>query len=160
MVFSLQKRFLVFLLLPVTLSLLIMGVTSFIYARSYLLDEWSSMVRLKLEKTAHQVRMRLDRKRAVIQMMEDADLNPESTVIEAFLSQELSKMKGVLSVEVIPVVPNKSISEKPPASGTTNGGGAMCDIPDGAVNRPCVADQEIANDIRPMGVDHHSHMER
>ena len=91
MVFSLQKRFLVFLLLPVTLSLLIMGVTSFIYARSYLLDEWSSMVRLKLEKTAHQVRMRLDRKRAVMQMMVDADLNPESTVIEAFLSQNFLK---------------------------------------------------------------------
>ena len=69
-------------------------------------------------------------------------------------------MKGVLSVEVIPVVPNKSISEKTPASGTTNGGGAMCDIPDGAVNHPYVADQEIANDIRPMGVDHHSPMER
>ena len=47
MVFSLQKRFLVFLLLPVTLTLAIVGVTSFIYARSYLLDEWGAMVRLK-----------------------------------------------------------------------------------------------------------------
>ncbi|MGO8878886.1 MAG: adenylate/guanylate cyclase domain-containing protein [Desulfomonilaceae bacterium] len=160
MVFSLQKRFLVFLLLPVTLSLLIMGVTSFIYARSYLLDEWSSMVKLKLEKTAHQVRMRLDRKRAMIHLMEDAEVNPEATVIEAFLAQEFSKMEGVLSVEVIPVTPNKSISEKPPASGTTNGGSAMCDIPNGAVKRPCAADQESASYIKSVGADHHAHMER
>ncbi len=63
------------------------------------------MVKLKLEKTAHQVRMRLDRKRAMIHLMEDAEVNPEATVIEAFLAQELSKMEGVISVEVVPVTP-------------------------------------------------------
>jgi hypothetical protein len=160
MIFSLQKRFLVFLVLPVTLSLLIMGVTSFIYARSYLLDEWSSMVRLKLEKTAHQVQMRLDRKRAVIKMMEDADVNPEATVIEAFLTQEVSKMEGVLSAEILPVTPNNSISVKPTAPGTTNVAGVMCDIPDGDFKRPCATDQESASDIGPMGADHHERMER
>ncbi len=160
MVFSLQKRFLVFLLLPVILSLIIVGATSFIYARSYLLDEWASMVKLKLEKTAHQVRMRLDRKRAMIHLMENAEVNPEATVIEAFLAQEFSKMEGVLSVEVVPVTPNKPISEKPPAPGTTNGGGPMCDIPNGAVKRPCATDQESASYIKSMGMDHHAHMER
>jgi len=160
MVFSLQKRFLVFLLLPVTLTLAIVGVTSFIYARSYLLDEWGAMVRLKLEKTAHQVRMRLDRKRAMMRLMENAGVNPEATAIEAFLAQELTKMEGVISVEILPLTPSKSISGNNPASQTADAKRAMCEIPDGSDQHPCVGDQKGASYFSSSRMNQHERMER
>jgi adenylate cyclase len=160
MVFSLQKRFFVFLLLPVTLSLAIVGVTSFIYARSYLLDEWGAMVKLKLEKTAHQVRMRLDRKRAMMRLMADAEVNPEATAIEAFLAQELSKMQGVISVEVLPLTPSKSTSGNTPPSETADSKRAMCEIPEGQAQRPCGADRKGASYFSSSPMNQHERMER
>ncbi|MCL5126414.1 MAG: HAMP domain-containing protein [Deltaproteobacteria bacterium] len=111
MVFSLQKRFLLLLLLPVTLSLTITGVTLFIYTRSYLLDDWTSMVKLRFEKTAHQVQMQLDKKRTVVDMIADAETNPGATAIQAFLSHQLSEMEGVLSVEILSMSPSASRPE-------------------------------------------------
>lgn len=107
MIFSLQKRFLVFLLLPVVLIVLVSGVASFLYARSYLLDEWKAMTKLRLEWTAHQIRMRLDSKRELINLVVKAETTSDSTVIQAFLTQQLSEMPGVRSVELQPLSPTR-----------------------------------------------------
>ena len=69
MIFSVQKRFLVFLLLPVVLILLVSGVASFLYARSYLLDGWTAMTKLRLEWTAHQIQMRLNSRRELMDLI-------------------------------------------------------------------------------------------
>jgi adenylate cyclase len=112
MIFSLQKRFLVFLLLPVVLILLVSGVASFLYARSYLLDEWTATTKLRLEWTAHQIRMRLDSKREFINLMVKAETSPGSTVIQTFLKEQLSEMPGVRSVELLPLYSNESKSQE------------------------------------------------
>ena len=100
------------------------------------------MVRLKLEKTAHQVKMRLDRKRAMMRLMEDAEVNPEATVIEGLSCSTTSKMEGVISVEVLPLSPSKSTLGNTPTSATIDSKRAMCEIPDGSAQHPCGADLE------------------
>ncbi|MGB6068309.1 MAG: adenylate/guanylate cyclase domain-containing protein [Desulfomonilaceae bacterium] len=119
MIFSLQKRFLVFLLLPVVLIVLISGVASFFYARSYLLDEWTATTKLRLEWTAHQIQMRLDSKRELIDLIVKAETTRGSTIVQAFLTQQLSEMPGVRSVELQPLSPNEPNSQETP--GPTNG---------------------------------------
>jgi adenylate cyclase len=99
MIFSLQKRFLVFLLFPVLLILLIAGLASFLYARSFLLDQWNVIARLGLEKTAHQIRMRLDEKREIMELITAAEKARDSST-QSFLIQELRAQKGVLSVDL------------------------------------------------------------
>lgn len=100
MVFSLQRRFLLFLFLPVILFFLIAGVASYMYARSYLLDQWGATAKVKLERTAHQIKMKLDSKRELIDLIVEAETIPDSTVTQAFLLQQLSKREGVSFVDI------------------------------------------------------------
>jgi len=101
MVFSLQKRFFVFLLLPVVLVLLILGVASFLYARSFLLDQWNLTTKLMLEKTAHQIRMRLDEKREMMELIALSEKSGDPT--QSFLIQELRNQRGVMAADLKPV---------------------------------------------------------
>jgi hypothetical protein len=98
MIFSLQKRFLVLLLLPVLLVLSILGLASFLYARSFLLDQWNLTTKLSLEKTAHQIRMRLDEKREMMGLIALAEKTGDPT--QSFLIQELRKQRGVLAANL------------------------------------------------------------
>ena len=100
MVFSLQKRFFVFLLLPVVLVLLILGLASFLYARSFLLDQWNLTTKLSLEKTAHQIRMRLDEKREMMELIALSEKSGDPT--QSFLIQELRNQRGVMAADLKP----------------------------------------------------------
>jgi len=123
MIFSLQKRFLVLLLLPVILVLLILGVASFLYARSFLLDQWNLTTRLSLEKTAHQIRMRLDEKREMMELIALAEKTGDHA--QAFLIQELRNQRGVLAANLVTVSPDQSpIQGKESTGGTTGGNNA------------------------------------
>jgi adenylate cyclase len=118
MVFSLQKRFLLVLMLPVTLILLATAIASFVYARSYLLEEWKSVTKLRLEKTSHQIQMRLDRVRSLIDLIVRAQSDPRAEVLQAFLSHQISGIDGVRSVEILPIRSNE------PVSNTSHGRGS------------------------------------
>ena len=123
MVFSLQKRFFVFLLLPVILVLLMLGVASFFYARSFLLDQWNLTTKLSLEKTAHQIRMRLDEKREMMELIALSEKSGDPT--QSFLIQELRNQRGVMAVntktvsENLPAIENKE-SNAPAVNGNTD----------------------------------------
>jgi class 3 adenylate cyclase len=119
MIFSLQKRFLVFLLVPVVLILLASGIASFLYARSYLLDEWKTTSKLRLAWTAHQIQMRLNSKRELLDLIVKAEKAPDASIIQAYLSRELSAMPGVRFVDIQSV---SSPAQKPAeASAETDG---------------------------------------
>lgn len=111
MVFTLQKRFLVFLLLPVTVILLIAGVSSFLYAGSSLLQQWKSSAMLKLEKTAHQIQMRVDEKRELIKLIVEAEGVPNGTLTQAFLAERLSHQPGVRFVDIEELGPSNKQSK-------------------------------------------------
>ncbi|MEJ2718527.1 MAG: adenylate/guanylate cyclase domain-containing protein [Deltaproteobacteria bacterium] len=100
MIFSLQRRFLISLLIPVTLVVLVISVVSFMYARTYLLDQWESTAMLKLEKTAHQIQMRLAGKKEFIELIVEADGIPNGTLTQAFLAGRLAQQPGVHFVDI------------------------------------------------------------
>jgi adenylate cyclase len=103
MSFSLQTRFLVFLLLPVTLILLGAGYASLNYARSALQEQWTSAVQLRLEKTAHQIQMRLDEKKELMELVAKAEGIPNGGITQTFLLQRLQDLPGVRFVDIEPV---------------------------------------------------------
>jgi len=100
MVFSLEKRFLVFLLIPLTLIVGLLAFGNFFVARSYLLAQWAESTRLKLEKAAHQITMELDEKMELITLIGKAENVPHGDLLQAFLIQQLSATKGVNFVDV------------------------------------------------------------
>jgi adenylate cyclase len=97
---SLQTRFLVFLLLPVTLILLGSGYASLNYARSAVQEQWTSAVQLTLEKAAHQIQMRLDEKQEFMELIAQAEDIPNGPITQAFLIQRLLGLTGVRFVDL------------------------------------------------------------
>ena len=126
MVFSLQRRFLLFLLLPVVLIIFVTGFASFMYARSYLLEQWRTSAMFRLERTAHQIRMHLDEKRRFMDLIAEADGIPGGPRIQSFLLAQLQKEQGVFSVDIRPI-------------GGANEGGSTKETPvviDGSQQKP------------------------
>jgi adenylate cyclase len=121
MIFSLQKRFLILLLLPVSLVLLITGVTAFMYARSNLMDQWSSSARLRLEKAAHKIEMRLDEKRYIMEIIAEAASTPEHGATQMFLVQKLADQPGVSFVDLQTFTLNKGAKDPTTESFFPNG---------------------------------------
>ncbi len=102
MTFSLQKRFSLFVLLPVGVILAGTGIGSFLYASYYLVDQWRSTAVLKLEKTAHQIQMRLDDKLRLIELFAESEETRHGNETKAFLIEQLRRQAGVRSVEIEP----------------------------------------------------------
>jgi adenylate cyclase len=100
MIFSLQKRFALLLLLPVALILVLVGVAGFFYAREYLLQQWRDIARLELEKTAHVITMRLDEKLELINLIAKSENIPDHYITQAYLIQQLAQKPGVLFVDI------------------------------------------------------------
>jgi adenylate cyclase len=100
MIFSLQRRFLVLLLLPVALIVVITGVAGFCYSRNYLLELWIISIRLNLDKAAHQITMKLNEKLGLIDLISKAEETPERDVTQAFLIQQLAATDGVRFVDI------------------------------------------------------------
>lgn len=121
MIFSLQRRFLVFLLVPVTLILVVTGGAGFLFARKYLLEQWSDTVRLRLDKAAHQISMRLNEKLTLIDLITKAERIPSRDVTQAFLIQQLTEQPGVLFVDLEPIERDKEEDLKNGLSGQNMG---------------------------------------
>lgn len=116
MIFSLQKRFLLFLLIPVALLLLVAGVAGFFYARAFLVDQWVEATQLRLEKAAHQIEMRLHEKLAMISLIQKAEDIPNGYLTQTYLIQQLAQSQGVRFVDI-----ERSPIEE---NGSQNGDGA------------------------------------
>lgn len=112
MIFSLQRRFIVFLLAPVTVVLVVAGVAGFFYARKFLLEQWVDTVRLRLSHTAHEITMKLDEKLALINLISKAENTPNQEVTQAFLVQQLTQQDGVIFVDIEPVQEGSEDSSK------------------------------------------------
>jgi len=108
MIFSLQRRFFLLLLLPVALILVATGLAGFFWAQAHLLEEWQVSTKLVLEQAVHQINMRLDEKLELIRLIVKAESVPGSDVTAAFLIQQLAQQEGVRLVDVESAAPSKS----------------------------------------------------
>jgi class 3 adenylate cyclase len=107
MIFSLQRRFLLLLFLPVVVILVAAGVASFFYARGYLLEQWTASSKLRLEKTAHEIQMRLEEKRELINLIADSDSMSQPAATQSFLVERLRGQEGVLFVNIKVISPEE-----------------------------------------------------
>ncbi|MBW1982324.1 MAG: SpoIIE family protein phosphatase [Deltaproteobacteria bacterium] len=95
---SLQQRLLFFLLLPVTLLLVAMGIVGFLYARNILFAEWQEAAILKLQRAAHDVDMRLDRPRELLDLFHKTGGIPDNSAIQSWILEQLQGLEGVARV--------------------------------------------------------------
>lgn len=125
MIFSLQKRFLVFLLLPVAIVVTAFGFAGFIYSKGYLVDQWLISVQLQLEQAAHEINMSLEQKLELISLISKAEETPNRNITQGFLIQELLEKPGVRFVDIVgPDIQDSSESNRT-AQSDDAGSGAL-----------------------------------
>jgi phosphoserine phosphatase RsbU/P len=97
---SLQQRLLLFLMLPVALSLIGMGIAGFIYARDALLSQWQEAAILRLGRAAHQVDMQLGRTKHWIGALNGAGESSDPEIIFDWVVKQLKAQEGVVRVDL------------------------------------------------------------
>jgi sigma-B regulation protein RsbU (phosphoserine phosphatase) len=97
---SLQQRTLFFILIPTFLLLFGMSIAGYLFVRTMLLNQWGETAIAKLQRTAHQVDMRLRKPKELLQLLqgdEGADTDRE------FLGYILEKVKATYGVTAVQV---------------------------------------------------------
>jgi sigma-B regulation protein RsbU (phosphoserine phosphatase) len=97
---SLQQRLSLFLILPVALLLILMGIAGFIYARNLLLSQWREASILKLQRAAHQVDMRLEHVKEWIQVFNQTPVGQDTAAIHDLTIAQLKKQDAVDQVHL------------------------------------------------------------
>ena len=96
---TLQQRLVLFLLLPVAVLLLGVGLGGFFYARRALVAQWGEAALLKLQRAAHNVDMRLNRPKQWVDMIGTVP-HPNGDVLQKFVVEKLRTMDGVVEVHL------------------------------------------------------------
>ncbi len=117
---SLERRFFIFLLVPVAIMVAAFGFWGFIFARGYLLDQWLISIHLQLEKAAHEISMALNEKLELVNLIARAEHTPDRDITQAFLIQELTEKPGVRFVDII-APPSRATKERMPQTEDSNG---------------------------------------
>ncbi|MBC8246212.1 MAG: SpoIIE family protein phosphatase [Deltaproteobacteria bacterium] len=97
---SLQQRFSMFMLLPVGILLLSMGLAGFVYARNRLLTQWGEATILKLQRAAHHVDMRLSSPKQMLKMFHDSAGLPHAAHVQGLILEQLSALEWVTRVNL------------------------------------------------------------
>lgn len=121
---SLEKRFVLFLLVPVVLLLVAMGAAGFIYARRIMLLQWEESAILRLQRSAHLVDMRLSRPKELVRLYLESDRGHMGQPLRNAVFSQLVKTPGVIRVERMPDRAG-SAPEGPPAHVRGTGGHQM-----------------------------------
>ena len=121
---SLQQRFTWFMIIPVTLLLIGMGIAGFFYARDLLLDQWREAAILKLQRASHEVDMRLGRIKEWIQLFHEGSGSVHSDAFHAWVLEQLAKQEGVSDITITWNTPEDRTGEgieTPPMTGRGRG---------------------------------------
>ena len=97
---SLQQRLTLFLILPVALLLILMGMAGFIYARNLMLSQWQEASILKLQRAAHRVDMRLARVKNWIRIFHQTSGSQEADELHYLAIEQLKQQEGVDQVHL------------------------------------------------------------
>jgi sigma-B regulation protein RsbU (phosphoserine phosphatase) len=98
---SIQQRLTIFMLLPVFLLLIGMGVAGYSYARNSLFNQWREAAILKLQRAAHNVDMKLSRIIEWISMFHQARQSSNHQLKHEWIIEQLEKLEGVARVNLI-----------------------------------------------------------
>ena len=97
---SLQQRLSLFMILPVALLLIGMGMAGFIYGSDALLSQWQEAAVSKLQRGAHQVDMHLSRIKNWIHSLDEAAESSHPEIIFQWVVDQLKPQEGVVRVDL------------------------------------------------------------
>ena len=92
---TLQQRLIIFLILPVAVFLLSIGVVGYVYIRGILYGEWQEAAILRLERAAHHMDMRLNEPLQWIQSLANTGGNRQGTDNQNWILEKLRDQPGV-----------------------------------------------------------------
>ena len=95
---SLQNKFAIYMLLPVTLLLIGMGVAGYLYSRDKLLAQWREAAILSLQQSAHQIDMRLNSIKEWIRIFHKTGKSTHRHLIHAWVVEQIRELDGVEEV--------------------------------------------------------------
>ncbi|MGD2037581.1 MAG: HAMP domain-containing protein, partial [Desulfobacterales bacterium] len=99
---SIQQRLTIFMLIPVSLLLIAMGIVGYSFARKSLFNEWREAAILKLQRAAHSVDMRLSNTKEWIYMFHRAGRDKHHHIQHEWILEQLERLEGVERVDLIP----------------------------------------------------------
>lgn len=97
---SLQQRFTILLIIPVTLLLILMGIAGFFYARDMLLDQWRDAAILRLQRAAHEIDMHLSRIKESIRLFHETSGAHYAESFHEWALEHLSRQEGIVDVKL------------------------------------------------------------
>jgi len=92
---TLQQRLIIFLILPMAVFLLSIGVAGYIYIRGTLYQEWQEAAVLRLERAAHHMDMRLNEPLQWIQALANTGGDRRGTDNQNWILKKLREQPGV-----------------------------------------------------------------
>jgi len=97
---SLQQRTLLFILVPTFLLLMGMSVGGYIFVRNILLHQWGETAIAELQRTAHQIDMRMRKPKDLLQLLQgDGDVSASSQVFD-YILKKTEAIHGVVAVKI------------------------------------------------------------
>ena len=93
---TLQRKMMLFLLLPVTCGLIVTGLVGFFYVRKAMLSQWEESALLKLERAAHYINMRLSLPIERIKLISSAT----DIMTRQILLEEIKNLPGISEVSI------------------------------------------------------------
>ncbi|WP_051327270.1 SpoIIE family protein phosphatase [Desulfatibacillum aliphaticivorans] len=97
---KINSRITAYLLVPVALLLLIMGWGGYLLASDHLQNLWAEAATLQLQRAAHQVDMRFDEPKALINLFAEASGKPGAWLTHKIILDQLRSQDGVVRADV------------------------------------------------------------
>lgn len=97
---TLQQRTLFYILVPTFILLVVLSIGGFVMVRGILLNQWGETAIATLQRTAHEIDMRLSRPKELLLLLED-DNDPElNRQVFASVQRRIAALDGVVAVAV------------------------------------------------------------
>ncbi len=97
---SLQQRTLFFILVPIFLLLVSMSIAGYIFVRTVLLNQWGETAIAKLQRTAHQIDMRLRKPKDMLLLLHNRKDGEVRREIFSYIIRDIKELDGVVDVNV------------------------------------------------------------
>ena len=97
---SLQQRTLIFILVPTFLLLMGLSVGGYLYVRNILLNQWGETAIAELQRTAHQIDMRMRKPKDLLQLLQnDRSVSVNSQIFD-YILKKTEALNGVIAVKI------------------------------------------------------------
>ncbi len=97
---TLQQRTLFFILMPTFVFLVVLSVGGFVVVRGILLSQWGETAIATLQRTAHEIDMRLSRPKELLLLLEDENGPELDRQVFASVQRRIAALDGVVDVTV------------------------------------------------------------